>query len=180
MSAPLAKAVESQRTVAPRFTARPNAAVEEVSLISLGWFVTTHVVTLLFLVSFASWKVYFVTLGLHTVFGVSITLGAHRYFSHKAFTAPAWLENALALLYTLSFDRCGEGIISWGRRGTNFITLIPIASLIRIRRSAACGMHTPGTTSRGARTSTTSKTTVTIVPTWRGGPSSCGSTGARR
>ena len=40
-------------------------------------------------------------------------MGAHRYFSHAAFKAPRWFENYLAFSYTLSFDRCGQGIISW-------------------------------------------------------------------
>ena len=50
---------------------------------------------------------------MHIIGGGGITLGAHRYFSHASFRAPLWIENWLAFTYTLSFDRCGQGVISW-------------------------------------------------------------------
>lgn len=50
---------------------------------------------------------------MHLLFGWSITLGVHRYFSHHSFVAPNWLHTLLAVAYTLSFERCGQGVPSW-------------------------------------------------------------------
>lgn len=83
------------------------------SVLALTWFVLTHLGTVVLCVPFFSWQAALLAYGLHVVFGISITLGAHRYFSHSTFQAPRWLERLLAFGYTLSFDRCGEGLLSW-------------------------------------------------------------------
>jgi stearoyl-CoA desaturase (delta-9 desaturase) len=85
----------------------------QLSIPALVWFVATHAIALTLAVPFVSLPAFLVFVFLHTVFGVSITLGAHRYFSHLTFKAPRWLEVTLGVLFTMSFDRCGEGIISW-------------------------------------------------------------------
>lgn len=50
---------------------------------------------------------------LHLVIGLGITLGAHRAFSHNTFHGPPIVYNVLAFLYLLSFDRCGQPLLSW-------------------------------------------------------------------
>ncbi|MFO1006665.1 MAG: fatty acid desaturase [Planctomycetaceae bacterium] len=77
------------------------------------WTTTAYGVTLLFAVRYASWPAVLFAVFMHIISGSGITLGAHRYFSHATFRAPAWFEFYLATIYTLSFDRCGQGLISW-------------------------------------------------------------------
>lgn len=96
-----------------RLKPRPSHVYVDLSYTALGWFVLSHAIAFIFLVPYAAWQSYFLALILHSIFGVAITLVAHRYFSHNAFRAPGWMENVMAVLYTLSFDRCGEGVISW-------------------------------------------------------------------
>jgi stearoyl-CoA desaturase (delta-9 desaturase) len=80
---------------------------------SLAWYVVAHVVALTLGYSFASKPAVGFAIGSHFILGCAITLGAHRYFSHQTFVAPRWLQFWMALAYTLSFDRCGQGLISW-------------------------------------------------------------------
>jgi fatty-acid desaturase len=91
----------------------PSDVEEPLSYPALAWYVTAHLVVLIFAIPFASRQAIICALILHTLFGGTITLGVHRYFSHFTFRAPRWLHFLLALGYTLSFDRCGQGLISW-------------------------------------------------------------------
>lgn len=77
------------------------------------WTIAAYGITLFFAVRYATWPAICFAGVMHIILGGGITLGAHRYFSHASFRAPAWLENLMAFTYTLSFDRCGQGLISW-------------------------------------------------------------------
>ena len=97
----------------------PLAPLDEADLESplsypaLAWYVGAHAIALTLAVPFASRPAILFAVGAHFILGCAITLGAHRYFSHRTFVAPRWLEFVMALNYTLSFDRCGQGLISW-------------------------------------------------------------------
>ena len=91
----------------------PSDLEEPLSYPALGWYVTAHLVAITLAVPFASRQAIIFAAVLHVLYGGGITLGVHRYFSHHTFQAPRWLHFILALGYTLSFDRCGQGLISW-------------------------------------------------------------------
>ena len=80
---------------------------------ALVWQVAAYGVTVVFAVQYATWPAVCFAVVIHILAGGGITLGAHRYFSHASFRAPLWFENWLAFWYTVSFDRCGQGLISW-------------------------------------------------------------------
>ena len=80
---------------------------------ALTWYVAAHAIALGLSIPFFSGPGLFLAFFFHLAFGGSITLGVHRYFSHQTFVAPRWLKFWLASTYTLSFDRCGQGLISW-------------------------------------------------------------------
>jgi stearoyl-CoA desaturase (delta-9 desaturase) len=108
----------TQNTSSPPATARlvpddPADLESPLSYSALAAFVILHAAALTLAVPFFSWKAMRLAVWLHIAFGGSVTLGVHRYFSHHTFKAPRWLQFVLALAYTLSFDRCGQGIISW-------------------------------------------------------------------
>jgi stearoyl-CoA desaturase (delta-9 desaturase) len=96
-----------------RFVARPSASRTTLALPALVWYPTTYAVALAFGYRFASVHTVILFYVLQFIFGCSITLGAHRYFAHRSFVAKPWLRSAIAIAYTLSFNRCGEGLISW-------------------------------------------------------------------
>jgi phosphatidylglycerol lysyltransferase len=102
-----------QTQVKHRMKLQPGADETYFSVFALLWFIMTHMVTFFFLIKYASWENYILLLLFHTIFGVGITLGAHRYFSHNTFQGPVWFENFLAIAYTLSFVRAGHGLIGW-------------------------------------------------------------------
>ena len=80
---------------------------------ALGWQASAYTIALWFGARYFSWPALMFAGVMHFFSGGGITLGAHRYFSHATFKAPLWFENYLAFIYTMSFDRCGQGIISW-------------------------------------------------------------------
>ena len=91
----------------------PSDLEEPLSYPALGWYVTAHLVTLILAVPMASRQAIIFAAVLHVCYGGGISLAVHRYFSHHTFKSPRWLHFILALTYTLSFDRCGQGLISW-------------------------------------------------------------------
>jgi len=80
---------------------------------ALAWYVAAHLIAVTLAIPFASKPAILFAVGAHFILGCAITLGVHRYFSHQTFIAPRWMEFWMALSYTLSFDRCGQGLISW-------------------------------------------------------------------
>ena len=80
---------------------------------ALGWYVAAHGIVAALAIPFASVPAVVLAIVLHFVLGAAITLSVHRYFSHQTFVAPRWMQFIMGLTYTLSFDRCGQGLISW-------------------------------------------------------------------
>lgn len=80
---------------------------------ALAWYVAVHAIVLSLAIPFASTPAVILAIVLHYVLGCAITFSVHRYFSHQTFEAPRWMQFIMALTYTLSFDRCGQGLISW-------------------------------------------------------------------
>ncbi len=80
---------------------------------AFAWCVLAYGITATLAIPTVNWQVVIFAGVLHILYGGGITLGVHRFFSHATFRAPRWLEFLLALGYTLSFDRCGQGLISW-------------------------------------------------------------------
>jgi sn-1 stearoyl-lipid 9-desaturase len=104
----------SQPTATVSLTPLDEADLESpLSYPALSWCLLAYGVTIALAIPFFSQAAFTVAAFCHLMFGGAITLGMHRYFSHDTFQAPRWLRFYLALTYTLSFDRCGQGLISW-------------------------------------------------------------------
>ncbi len=104
---------ETTRTAAPLVPYDPTDTETPFSWPALAWMLLAYGITLTLAIPTASRQAIVFAIVLHVLFGGGITLGVHRFFSHATFRAPRWLEILLALGYTLSFDRCGQGLISW-------------------------------------------------------------------
>lgn len=94
---------------------RPRVSAREVKLSwpALSWYAFAHIMSLVFLIPTFSWEAVAIFYVNFAVLGISVTLFAHRGFAHRSFRAPRWFEKVMATLYTLSFNRCGVGLIAW-------------------------------------------------------------------
>lgn len=77
------------------------------------WYFGAYLIAITLAVPTFSWPGLWCAIVLHILAGGGITLGVHRYFSHRTFVAPRWVDWVLGILYILSFDRAGQGLISW-------------------------------------------------------------------